>query len=434
MLSVDEEEEEEEDDEEEEEKKDEVKEVKNKKLIKEEKKVKEPEKDDINDGSFITQPPVKLVNKLNNNNHTIKNDNKSKSENTNKNSNINDVKIDNINNKNINNNSINIIQKINPDKKSSIIVAIRVRPLNQTELKITSVEGIKILDSNSLIVTSDPSAPNKKTNLIKEHQFFFDYVYGPTATQEAVYQGTAQKLLPDIINGFNATVFAYGATGSGKTYTMLGTINKEGIMTRSISDLFKLLNSKKNKEFEMEVSYIEIYNEIIRDLLAEGNVIDIHEDPNIGVILQGVKEIEVENSDSFYDILSVGNKKRTTGSTNNNETSSRSHAVLRVNLHNKDRNSNDIVTGKFILVDLAGSEKDLNEEKNSNKESLIKNEINIEKKSINKKNENIIINYNGTGKIDLEELNTKKESELLQKEQNIFLSNELIRRRKRRTY
>lgn len=73
------------------------------------------------------------------------------------------------------------------------------------------------------------------------------------------------------------------------------------------------------------------------------------------------------------------------------------------------------------------SEKDLNEEKNSNKESLIKNEINIEKKSINKKNENIIINYNGTGKIDLEELNTKKESELLQKEQNIFLSNELIR-------
>ena len=381
MLSVDEEEEEEEDDEEEEEKKDEVKEVKNKKLIKEEKKVKEPEKDDINDGAFMTQPPVKLVNKLNNNNHTIKNDNKSKSENTNKNSNINDVKIDNINNKNINNNSINIIQKINPDKKSSIIVAIRVRPLNQTELKITSVEGIKILDSNSLIVTSDPSAPNKKTNLIKEHQFFFDYVYGPTATQEAVYQGTAQKLLPDIINGFNATVFAYGATGSGKTYTMLGTINKEGVMTRSISELFKLLNSKKNKEFEMEVSYIEIYNEIIRDLLAEGNVIDIHEDPNIGVILQGVKEIEVENSDSFYDILSVGNKKRTTGSTNNNETSSRSHAVLRVNLHNKDRNSNDIVTGKFILVDLAGSEKTssninnnnivrLNEGKNINKSLL----------------------------------------------------------------
>ena len=162
---------------------------------------------------------------------------------------------------------------------------------------------------------------------------------------------------------------------------MLGTINKEGIMTRSISDLFKLLNSKKNKEFEMEVSYIEIYNEIIRDLLAEGNVIDIHEDPNIGVILQGVKEIEVENSDSFYDILSVGNKKRTTGSTNNNETSSRSHAVLRVNLHNKDRNSNDIVTGKFILVDLAGSEKTssninnnnivrLNEGKNINKSLL----------------------------------------------------------------
>ena len=138
-------------------------------------------------------------------------------------------------------------------------------------------------------------------------------------------------------------------------------------MTRSITDLFKLVNNKKNNEFKMEVSYIEIYNEIIRDLLSEGNVIDIHEDPNIGVMLQGVKEIEVENNDNFYGILELGNRKRTTGSTNNNETSSRSHAVLRINLYNQERNSKNLISGRFIMVDLAGSEKtSINNTNNSN--------------------------------------------------------------------
>ena len=315
----------------------------------------------------MTQPPYKKIQpkNINNNNRgsNINNNlvkNTSNINNNKNNENTNRIKTVSIKSKeNTKNNIINNSAKSDsiPDKKSSITVAIRVRPLNQIELEVTSVEGIKIVNSNSLIVSSDPNSVNKKTNLIKEHQFFFDYVFGPSSTQEEVYQNTAQKLLPGIIEGYNATVFAYGATGSGKTYTMLGTIKKEGIMTRSITDLFKLLNNKKNKEFKMEVSYIEIYNEIIRDLLKEGNVIDIHEDPNIGIILQGVKEVEVENNDTFYDLLSIGNRKRTTGSTNNNETSSRSHAVLRINLYNQDRNSNNLVFGKLMMVDLAGSEK-----------------------------------------------------------------------------
>ena len=316
----------------------------------------------------MTQPPYKKIQKaiVNNNNNRVADINNNLTKNSSninsikKNENSNRIKTVNIKSKeNTKNNLINNSAKSDsiPDKKSSITVAIRVRPLNQIELEVTSVEGIKIVNANSLIVSSDPNSVNKKTNLIKEHQFFFDYVFGPSSTQEEVYQKTAQNLLPGIIEGYNATVFAYGATGSGKTYTMLGTIKKEGIMTRSITDLFKLLNSKKNKEFKMEVSYIEIYNEIIRDLLKEGNVIDIHEDPNIGIILQGVREVEVENNDTFYDLLSIGNRKRTTGSTNNNETSSRSHAVLRINLYNQERNSNNIVFGKLMMVDLAGSEK-----------------------------------------------------------------------------
>ena len=284
MLSIEEDEEEEE---EEEEKKDNKKEeknkIENKEEIKGDKNNKEADKDDINTGSFMTQPPFKK--NINNN------------ENTKDNKDSNNIKIKKVpfinstkntkNNflNNINNNNSSSNLNLNSDKKSSITVAIRVRPLNQNELEITSVEGIKILNSNSLIVNSDPNSTNKKTNLIKEHQFFFDYVFGPSSTQEEIYQNTTQKLLPGILEGFNATVFAYGATGSGKTYTMLGTINKEGIMTRSIRDLFQLVNKRNDNEVKIEVSYIEIYNEIIRDLLSEGNVIDIHEDPNKGVIL-----------------------------------------------------------------------------------------------------------------------------------------------------
>ena len=207
LLSIEENEEEEEKEEEEkkEDKKEDKKKFRNKEQIKVEKNIKDADKDDINTGSFITQPPFKK--NINNN------------ENTKDNKDSNNIKIKKI--PYINNNSSSNLN-LNSDKKSAITVAIRVRPLNQNELEITPVEGIKIINSNSLIVTSDPK------NLIKEHQFFFDYVFGPSATQEEIYQNTTQKLLPGIIEGFNATVFAYGATGSGKTYTMLGTVNKEG--------------------------------------------------------------------------------------------------------------------------------------------------------------------------------------------------------------
>ena len=298
----------------------------------------------------------------NNNNNINKNImvNNNINSNANKNININSNANSNIN-KNTNINNIikknNIIDNNINNKKSSITVAIRVRPLNQNELELSPLEGVKVVNNNSLIVTSDTSINSKKTNQIKEQQFFFDYVFDKNSSQQTIYEYTTKNLLSGVIEGFNATVFAYGATGSGKTYTMLGTSNEKGIMSRSIADLFKLLNNYKNKEYKMEVSYIEIYNEIIRDLLAEGNVIDIYEDPGKGVILQGVNEIEVENTENFYDLLFVGNKKRTTGSTNNNETSSRSHAVLRISLNNKDKNSNDMTIGRFILVDLAGSEK-----------------------------------------------------------------------------
>ena len=160
----------------------------------------------------------------------------------------------------------------------------------------------------------------KKNNQIKYQQFFFDYVFDKNASQQEIYNKTTKPLLDNIIEGFNATVFAYGATGSGKTYTMLGNNqNERGIMPRSVSDLFKLLQKQKNKEFRIQVSYVEIYNEEIRDLLGNREELKLHEDPAKGVILQGVKELYVENADNFFDILYKGNMKRTVGKTKNFE-------------------------------------------------------------------------------------------------------------------
>ena len=256
-----------------------------------------------------------------------------------------------------NNNYINATNK--NSQKSQIIIAIRLRPLSQNEKDLSDIESVSVINSTSLTVSAENST--KKNNQIKYQQFFFDHVFDKNASQQEIYNKTTKPLLENIIEGFNATVFAYGATGSGKTYTMLGNNqNERGIMPRSVSDLFKLLQKQKNKEFRIQVSYVEIYNEEIRDLLGNREELKLHEDPVKGVLLQGVKELYVENADNFFDILYKGNMKRTVGKTNANETSSRSHALLRINIENKDKegpNSLKINCGRFILVDLAGSEK-----------------------------------------------------------------------------
>jgi len=275
-----------------------------------------------------------------------------------------------------NNNYINGSNK--NSQKSQIIIAIRLRPLSQNEKELSDIESVSVINSTSLTVSAENST--KKNNQIKYQQFFFDHVFDKNTSQQEIYNKTTKPLLENITEGFNATVFAYGATGSGKTYTMLGNNqNERGIMPRSVSDLFKLLQKQKNKEFRIQISYVEIYNEEIRDLLGNREELKLHEDPVKGVILQGVKELYVENADNFFDILYKGNMKRTVGKTNANETSSRSHALLRINIENKDKdgpNSSKITCGRFILVDLAGSEKNNTALNNNNNLNNLNNNKN----------------------------------------------------------
>ena len=291
--------------------------------------------------------------------------------------------LNNINNNNNNNNNNNensskisnqktdVFSSINVDtikhveemKKGSysILVAVRCRPLNQKEKEISRHETINIIQ-RKLIILKDPNFINNPNNSRSKHQSLaFDFVFDKFESQKQIFNNTTKFLIDGIINGFNATVFAYGATGSGKTYTMLGNEENEGIMPLTLKELFTKIKNYPNRIYKIKLCYLEIYNENIKDLLLNGNDnLDLREDPNKGIIINNITEIEVKSAEHILSILKMGNKNRTTESTNANETSSRSHAILQILVSYKERNSGityEIKFGKLSLIDLAGSER-----------------------------------------------------------------------------
>ncbi|EAS04332.2 kinesin motor catalytic domain protein (macronuclear) [Tetrahymena thermophila SB210] len=253
--------------------------------------------------------------------------------------------------------------------QNNIMVVVRTRPLNQRELTKSDYETLKILD-NRVVVLLDPGYEMNQDDVLrknrnKEMQFAFDFAFDKETDQVEVYKNSAQLLIKGIFDGYNATVFAYGATGAGKTYTMIGTPDSIGIMERSMDDLFQEYQQLSlTKDIIVRVSYIEIYNEQIKDLLtARDKNLDLREDPSQGVVVNGITEIEVKNTHEILHLLKIGNKHRTIESTGANEVSSRSHAVLQVQLQIKDKASgiqSEIQYSKLSLVDLAGSERAAN--------------------------------------------------------------------------
>lgn len=246
--------------------------------------------------------------------------------------------------------------------KANIFVVVRCRPLSKKETELSNVETVKIINEKVVFIL-DPieltGSEDTPLHRSKEQQYAFDHAFDKATTQQQIYENSAKFLIPGIIEGFNATVFAYGSTGAGKTHTMLGTDEEPGIMVRSLSDLFSIIESGNSNNIRVKLTYIEIYNETLRDLLGTGETLELREDPIKGSQLVGVNEMEVNNSTEVFTLLLKGNKNRTTEATNMNETSSRSHAVLQIMVENRKSNT-DVTAGKFILVDLAGSERATN--------------------------------------------------------------------------
>ncbi|KAM5443488.1 tubulin-dependent ATPase kip3 [Microsporum ferrugineum] len=198
----------------------------------------------------------------------------------------------------------------------------------------------------------------------KDQTFMFDRVFDENTTQGDVYEASTKHLLDSVLEGYNATVFAYGATGCGKTHTITGTPQRPGIIFLTMQELFeKIAERSEEKVTELSLSYLEIYNETIRDLLLPGGSkqgLMLREDANQTVSVSGLSTHRPQNVQEVMDMIMRGNEYRTMSPTEANETSSRSHAVLQINVAQKDRNSdlNEPHTmATLSIIDLAGSER-----------------------------------------------------------------------------
>ncbi|KAK6077117.1 kinesin motor domain-containing protein [Seiridium cupressi] len=204
--------------------------------------------------------------------------------------------------------------------------------------------------------------PNGKK--VKDQVFAFDRVFDENTTQSDVYEGTTKNLLDSVLDGYNATVFAYGATGCGKTHTITGTSQMPGIIFLTMQELFEKISDRSDeKHTEISLSYLEIYNETIRDLLVPGGSkqgLMLREDSNQAVTVSGLTSHHPKDVQEVMDMIVLGNEFRTVSPTAANATSSRSHAVLQINVAQKDRNAavNEPHTmATLSIIDLAGSER-----------------------------------------------------------------------------
>ncbi|KAJ5236355.1 hypothetical protein N7489_006446 [Penicillium chrysogenum] len=287
------------------------------------------------------------------------------------------------------------------DGASSINVAVRVRPFTIREAaQITrcdegplflgdgSLAGaptpklnqkgirsiVKVIDDRCLVFDPPEDNPVQKFSRsvvpngkrVKDQTFAFDRVFDQNASQGEVYESTTRSLLDNVLDGYNATVFAYGATGCGKTHTITGTAQQPGIIFLTMQELFERIDERAGeKSTEISLSYLEIYNETIRDLLVpsgssgKGGLM-LREDSNQSVSVAGLSSYHPQNVGEVMDMIMRGNERRTMSPTAANATSSRSHAVLQINVAQKDRNAdvNEPHTmATFSIIDLAGSER-----------------------------------------------------------------------------
>ncbi|XP_064378888.1 kinesin-like protein KIF19 isoform X2 [Dromaius novaehollandiae] len=242
-----------------------------------------------------------------------------------------------------------------------LMVALRIRPLSAAELE-EGASPIAHRLGEQVVVLRDPMEDPEdvlRANRSREKSYVFDAAFDSTATQETVYRATTRGLIASIISGCNATVFAYGPTGCGKTYTMLGTDREPGIYARTLGDLFQAIeDTSGDMDYEVSMSYLEIYNETIRDLLNPSlGYLELREDSKGAIQVAGITEVSAVNAEEVMQLLLKGNKQRTQEPTAANRASSRSHAVLQVSVRQRSRRAGAVRRGRLFLIDLAGSER-----------------------------------------------------------------------------
>ncbi|SLM39242.1 kinesin heavy chain [Lasallia pustulata] len=236
---------------------------------------------------------------------------------------------------------------------NTIKVVARFRPPNKAELA-SGGEQIVDFETDDTCNISSREGPAA---------FTFDRVFDTRSRQTDVFNFSIRNTVDDILNGYNGTVFAYGQTGAGKSYTMMGSDidddESKGIIPRIVEQIFaSILMSPGNIEYTVRVSYMEIYMEKIRDLLAPQNDnLPVHEEKSRGVYVKGLLEIYVSSVLEVYEVMRRGGASRATAATNMNQESSRSHSIFVLTITQKNVETGSAKSGQLFLVDLAGSEK-----------------------------------------------------------------------------
>uniref|UniRef100_A0A5B6ZZT6 Kinesin motor domain-containing protein n=1 Tax=Davidia involucrata TaxID=16924 RepID=A0A5B6ZZT6_DAVIN len=266
----------------------------------------------------------------------------------------------------------NSSSKHDKDKGVNVQVLVRCRPLSEDELRLHTPVVISC-NENRREVSAIQNIANKQI----DRTFAFDKVFGPTSQQKDLYDQAVSPIVFEVLEGYNCTIFAYGQTGTGKTYTMEGGGRKKngefpsdaGVIPRAVRQVFDILESQC-AEYSMKVTFLELYNEEITDLLAPEECskfiddkskkpIALMEDGKGGVFVRGLEEEIVCTANEIYKILEKGSAKRRTAETLLNKQSSRSHSIFSITIHIKECTPDGeemIKCGKLNLVDLAGSE------------------------------------------------------------------------------
>lgn len=236
---------------------------------------------------------------------------------------------------------------------NTIKVVARFRPQNKVEIASGGEPIVEFNTEDTCTIQSKEAAG----------AFTFDRVFDMASRQADVFDYSIRPTVDDILNGYNGTVFAYGQTGAGKSYTMMGSdidddVGK-GVIPRIVQQIFaSILASPSNIEYTVRVSYMEIYMERIRDLLVPQNDnLPVHEEKNRGVYVKGLLEVYVSSQEEVYEVLRRGGTARAVSATNMNQESSRSHSIFVVTVTQKNVETGSMKSGQLFLVDLAGSEK-----------------------------------------------------------------------------
>lgn len=247
------------------------------------------------------------------------------------------------------------------EQLETVRVVVRCRPLNGKETADGRARIVEMDTKSGSIQVRNPKADASEPPKV----FTFDAVFDWNSEQKPVYDNTARPIVNSVLEGYNGTIFAYGQTGTGKTHTMEGNPDLPGIIPQSFEHVFSSIQTGDKLQYLVRASFLEIYNEEVRDLLSKNpkNKLELKENKDSGVYVKGLNAFVVKSVPEIKNVLEVGKKNRSVGATLMNQDSSRSHSIFTITIETIDQTTTKeaadghIRVGKLNLVDLAGSER-----------------------------------------------------------------------------